>query len=74
MTKQLDIRALLARAPLFASLNRTWCDILANSAQVHRVLKNQFYTAEVMQLPDFTLSPSAKLKPRYRSHAVATAR
>ncbi|MEI7570669.1 MAG: Crp/Fnr family transcriptional regulator [Alcaligenaceae bacterium] len=42
MTKQLDIRELLVRAPLFASLNRNWCEILANSAQVHRVLKNQF--------------------------------
>ncbi len=42
MTKQLDIRELLVRAPLFTSLNRNWCEILANSAQVHRLLKNQF--------------------------------
>ena len=42
MTKQLDIRELLVRAPLFTSLNRNWCEIIANSAQVHRLLKNQF--------------------------------
>jgi len=42
MTKQLDVCDLLARAPLFAPLNRNWCEILANSAQVHRLLKNQF--------------------------------
>ena len=42
MTKQLDVCDLLARAPLFASLNRNWCEILAYSAQVHRLLKNQF--------------------------------
>ena len=42
MTKQLDVCDLLVRAPLFAPLNRNWCEILANSAQVHRLLKNQF--------------------------------
>ena len=42
MTKQLDVCELLARTPLFGSLNRNWCEILANSAQVHRLLKNQF--------------------------------
>ena len=42
MTKQLDVCELLARAPLFASLNRNCCEILARSAQVHRILKNQF--------------------------------
>ena len=42
MTKQLDVCDLLARAPLFASLNRNWCEILANSAQIHRLLKNQY--------------------------------
>ncbi len=42
MTKQLDVCELLARAPLFASLSRNWCEILANSAHVHRLLKNQF--------------------------------
>lgn len=42
MTKQLDVYELLARAPLFASLNRDCCEILASSAQVHRVLKNQY--------------------------------
>lgn len=42
MTKQLDVCELLARAPLFATLSRNWYEILANSAQVHRLLKNQF--------------------------------
>jgi hypothetical protein len=42
MTKQLEVSELLARAPLFASLNRNWCEILASSAQIHRLLKNQF--------------------------------
>jgi len=42
MTKQLDICELLLRVPLFSSLNRHWCEILASSARVHRLLKNQF--------------------------------
>ena len=42
MTKQLDVCELLIRAPLFSSLNRDQCETLANSAQVHRLLKNQF--------------------------------
>ena len=42
MTKQLDVCELLARSPLFASLNRTWCEILASSSQIHRLLKNQY--------------------------------
>ncbi len=42
MTKQLDVCELLARAPLFASLNRNCCEILAHSAQIHRLLKNQY--------------------------------
>jgi CRP-like cAMP-binding protein len=42
MTKQLEVSELLARAPLFASLNRNWYEILASSAQIHRLLKNQF--------------------------------
>ena len=42
MTKQLDICELLIRAPLFSSLSRDWCEILAKSAQIHRLLKNQF--------------------------------
>jgi CRP-like cAMP-binding protein len=42
MIKQLEVSELLARAPLFASLNRNWCEILASSAQIHRLLKNQF--------------------------------
>lgn len=42
MTKQLDISELLARAPLFASLNRNWCEILAASAQIFRLQKNHF--------------------------------
>ena len=42
MTKQLEVSELLARAPLFASLNRNWYEILASSAQIHRLLKNQY--------------------------------
>jgi len=42
MTQQLDVCELLMRAPLFSSLNREHCETLAKSAQVHRLLKNQF--------------------------------
>lgn len=42
MAKPLDVCELLAHAPLFSSLNRNSCEILANSAQVHRLLKNKF--------------------------------
>jgi CRP-like cAMP-binding protein len=42
MTTQLDICELLLHVPLFSSLNRNWCEILASSAQTHRLLKNQF--------------------------------
>ena len=42
MTKQLDICEFLLRVPLFSSLNRNWCEILASSAQVYCLLKNQF--------------------------------
>ncbi len=42
MTKQLDVCELLLHAPLFTSLSRSWCELLAKSAQVHRLLKNQF--------------------------------
>jgi CRP-like cAMP-binding protein len=42
MTKQLDICELLIRAPLFSSLNRNQHETLAKSAQVHRLIKNQF--------------------------------
>ena len=42
MAKPLDVCELLAHAPLFSSLNRKSCEILANSAQVHRLLKNKF--------------------------------
>jgi len=42
MNKKLDVCELLIRAPLFSSLSRDWCEILAKSAKVHRLLKNQF--------------------------------
>ena len=42
MTKQLEVVELLARAPLFASLARNWLEILASSAQTHRLLKNHY--------------------------------
>ena len=42
MTIQLDICELLLHVPLFSSLNRNWCEILAKSAQVHHLFKNQF--------------------------------
>ena len=42
MAKPLDVCEILAHAPLFSSLNRKSCEILANSAQVHRLLKNKF--------------------------------
>jgi CRP-like cAMP-binding protein len=42
MTKQFDVCELLIRAPLFSSLNRNQHETLAKSAQVHRLLKNQF--------------------------------
>ena len=42
MTKQLDVCELLIRAPLFSSLNRNGCEMSAKSAQIHRLLKNQY--------------------------------
>ena len=42
MTMQFDLCELLTRAPLFAGLDKNWCELLCSSAQVHRLLKNQF--------------------------------